>query len=330
MQYIFGINNVKLYRVSTDRNIDITDFVGELTMRTNIDEISDEVSFDMARDDENFPSNIINLGDILFLTDGKSEIWRGIVQDLKRNGRNKLSYKAYDFGWYFNKNEESYQFNNSVSENIKRICNDFKIPIGNIVRIPTSYKKVTRGKLNEIISKMLELAQKDLGKKYIAEMRGGKFYVEERNNNVVTYTTNQLPYKNINIVDNIGDPSYSESLSEFYNAVKVVSQEENEFKTLAYQESKGSIAKYGKIQKLEFLSKEDAPKAKNIAYNQLKELNKIPKEISVQLLGNIQCRSGRVLDINEPITGIVGKFLIRECTHKFKEVHTMDITLGVI
>lgn len=67
----------------------------------------------------------------------------------------------------------------SVSEAIRQLCNEFNIPIGNIVEIPTLVKAIYNGnKVSDIIRDLLKKATAERGEKYRFEVRLNKLYVE--------------------------------------------------------------------------------------------------------------------------------------------------------
>lgn len=320
----------KLFKHTKTQEIDITEFIGKITRRSNKKEISEEVSFEIAYSDKNIGKNFLDIGDIIYLRNEFKELWRGIIIDETVTERKSKSYKAFDYGWYLNKNEEIYQFNNTVSENIKKICKDFDIPVNVIIDIPTQFNKITRGNLKEIISKMLELAEKEQGKKYIWQMIENKFNLIEREDNVVWYDTNMFGL-NTDITQTISSPTHKRTIENMKNAIKVVTQEDNEATTLAYNEDRDSIAKYGRLQKIEQLSKDDKDKATSIANNYLKNINLIEHDISIELPGYDDMRANKVLQLNEPVTGIIGKFLVSDCVHEITSTsHTMKLGLEVL
>ena len=76
------------------------------------------------------------------------------------------------------------------------------------------------------------------------------------------------------------------------------------------------------------MDSKDIAQARNIAKNKLAELNKIAEDTSIELLGSDAVRAGRILEITEPITGLSGKYLVKECTHTYKNrIHKMSLTV---
>ena len=319
----------KLYKQNGADLIDISNFVGNVSRRSTRGEISEELTFKMPNNEILVIDNPILEGDIVYLKSDDVVIFKGIVVSRSMQAREEMVITCYDFGWYLNKNENIYQFNASISDNITRILSEYGIKIGYIETIPTFLKDTKRGTLSSIIKEMIEFGEKDQGIKYRWEMREDSFYLEPIDYNPVTYTTSQIA-DNEDVLKYIGQPNHKTSIEGMYNAVFVAGESKNKVISLSYQEDTDSIDKYGKLQKLEYIDKNDYPKATNIATNQLKTLNKLQHDISIKLLGNDSCRANRVLKLTEPITGMDGDFIIKQCTHNIDNVYTMDLTLEVI
>lgn len=298
---------------------DITDVCSSVGRRSSESEISEELSFEIK-------GNHLSEGDKVSFREDGQEIFKGIVVSVDGD-KDIKDITCFDFGWYLNKNEDTYQLNASCSDCIGRICRDHGVPVGNIVSMNTVYKKVKRGKLSELIKDIIEYHEKSTGVKHIWYMFKNKFYVEKQIQNPVKYITkvNNLP---VDVMELLSDVKISSSIEDLYNAIKVTNQEDNSIKTLAYAEDKNSIAKYGRLQKLETVTKEEVKNSKNIASGQLKLLNKTSKQISVTLLGVSDCRANKILVIDNDIIGIKGKYIIKSCSHDYrKSIHLMDLSL---
>lgn len=320
----------RLYKLDGNNSIDLTPLVGTITRRSTSNEVAEELSFPITSEDE-LKNDIVLEGDIIVLKNDDKTLWKGVVISRTSSGRFSYEVQCFDFGWYLNKNEDIYQFNNTVSENIKKILNDYAVSIGSVVDIPTTIKDIKRGSLIHIIKDMIELAEKDQGKRYRYEMREDKFYLELLDTNPITYKSSIVNNFDEDVTKYIKDPKIKTSIDGLYNSIRVAGEEKNSINQIAGVEDAASIKKYGKIQKLEFLSKDDKSKGPNIATNQLKTLNKLVQDISVELLGNDDCRANRVITIDEPVTGIKGNFNIKKCTHKITPTsHTMQLDLEVI
>jgi len=312
----------KIYKKLGTDLYDFTDVCGPLTLRSTDSEISEELNFAIK-------GKSLQEDNIIVLYEDTTKVFEGItiVADIDEN---TTSLNVFDFGWYINKNEDIYQFNSTISKCIAKICNDHSIPIGGIVNIPINFKKITRGSLNDIISKLMEYATLNSGIKYIWEMREGKFYLEKESNNVIVYNSS-LFGPNIDITKLMSNAKVKRSIEDLVNAVKVADQEDSKISILAYKEDMASIKKHGKIQRLESISKDEKGTAINIATNELKLLNKVAVTSQVTLPDIIACRANKILKFDDTLVNVNGSFKVLQCTHKITSTsHLMDLQLELI
>lgn len=312
----------KLYKKSGNDLYDFTDFCGSIFLRSNITDISEELTFDIN-------GKFLNESDIILLYEDDKKVYEGIVVTCEQDEYNS-SLSCYDYGFYLNKSEDIYQFNDIVSNCIKKILNDYGIPVGGIIDINLNYKNVNKGTLANIIKELIDYTIKNTGKKYYFQMRENKFYLEEETNNITIFKTS-LFTGDLDITNFIKNPKYKKSIENLKNAIKVVQEEDNKIKQLAYAQNQDSINKYGKLQKLETLTKEEIGSASNVANTQLSLLNKVEYIFTCELPGIINCRANKILKFDDDILNVKGDFRISQCTHNITTVsHTMSLQLEVI
>ncbi|WP_432662444.1 hypothetical protein R9X47_18125 [Wukongibacter baidiensis] len=319
----------QLYNVSNNTQTNITPLVGNLQWRSNINELGEQLDFEVAfNDDRYFPVNPVDLGSMIRL-ENEDEIFRGIVVSEQRNGRNAINYTCFDYAFYLNKSKEIYQFNKIPGQKaIETILNDFKVPIGSIAPITTLINKIYYDKpLSDIIKEIIDIAEKEKGVKYRMEMRQGKLYIEKQEDLVIKASfklaENIQPY---DITSAISSPSRKRTIEDMKNSIKIVFDD----KVLAEKKDDNLISKYGVLQEIRAIDENDTAKARNVAQNMLKELGKIFEENSVEMIGNDKVRAGRIIEIEEPVTGMSGQYLIKDVTHTIKNgIHRMQVGLGV-
>lgn len=312
----------KIYKKQGEDLYDFTDICGELSLGNSSSELSEKLSF-------NIQGKFLNEADIILLYEDNKKIYEGIVISVEIE-ENTSSISSFDFGWYLNKNEDSFQFKDTVSNCIIKVLNAYNIPIGSISNINVIHENTHRGTLDEIIKKLIEYATINNGIKYNWQMRENKFYLEEEGSNPIVFNTSLFQVEG-DILNFMKEPKIKRSIENLKNAVKVINEEDNKISVLAYQEDSSSIAKYGKIQKLETLSKDEKGTAGNVAINQLKLLNKVENTLSVTLPGIIDCRSNKVLKFDDDILGIKGNYKIISCNHKITpSSHLMSLELELI
>lgn len=322
----------ELWLIKGDTMTNITPMLGTLMWRSNKDELGDEINFSIAFNDTNyFPVNPCDIGDLVALYNNGQEITRAIIVDELRNGIAPIGYIGFDYAFYLNKSTAVYQFNKLPGDAcIKKILNDFGITIGNITSLPVKVDKIFNDKkVSEIIKEIIEMAEQKSGVKYLMEMRAGKFYIEKQGNSLVTGKFNLFeggPEYDIRTV--IMNPSKRRSITDMANTIQVVG---NNDKVVLTKSDNKMVEKYGRITKVVKLDQNEKKSAKQVAENELKLFSKVVEENSVELLGDDNFRAGRLFELEEPTTGIKGKFLITAVEHTIsKSIHTMKPTLEVM
>ncbi|RKD26680.1 hypothetical protein BEP19_15850 [Ammoniphilus oxalaticus] len=320
----------KLWLVKPDKMIDITPLIGTLSWRGNVNELGEEISFDVAFNDARyFPKNPCDLGDVVIL-EGKDgvEITRAVIINETRNGRNPISYNAFDYAFYLNKSKKFYQFEKMQADQaIRKIVSDAGVPIGSIVSIPIPITKIyERDERSSTIKDILEIATKSNGIKYRHEMRQGKFYLEPQGQTIVNPKF-KFVWGEIDATLAISEPSRTRSIEDMKNSIEVVV----DGKVVAQVKDDNLIKRFGLLQEVNQVSSdEEKKKPKQIAQNLLKDLGKVFETASIILPGDDSVRAGRLIELDEPVTGLKGQYLIDDVTHTITSgIHTMQLSLEV-
>lgn len=318
----------KIWTAKGNAITEITPIIGELSWRSSVEELGQQIDINLANSNGRFfPKNPVDVGNMIILKN-QDEIFRGIIVSEKKQGRGPIGYVGFDGAFYLNKSKSFYQFNKLAADKaIRKIVSDFKIPIGSIIKIPTLIDEIFPGEApSEIIRKILEQAEQDQGKKYRMEMRAGRFYIELQTDLLVKgqfRLAANLGYRDLN--SSISGPSRSRSIDEMKNSVHIVSDE----KVIAKVEDPTLIAQYGLLQEVVEVQDKDVSQARNAAKNILKDLGRVLEDISLEMMGDDRIRAGRIIEIEEPVTGLKGKYLVNSVTHVVKKgIHTMSLQLG--
>lgn len=327
---------MKLTVIKDDKTIDATKYTGNYNRSDNIDALGMDLSFDLAHnpDDRYWPTVLPEPGDKVTFTNNDKQVFQGIIVDESWNGKRQRSYTAYDYGFYLNKNEVIAQFNGMTGDAaIKKLCNQFAIPVGSVASISTMIKKIYNGQvLSDCIKDIMAQATAETGKKYRMEVRENKLYIELYSDLMIRAmyqpAENIAPFE-VTLVP--ADISGSRSMADMRNIIKIVSGSEKDAHTVAETKDDAGISKFGMLQKVEKADDKDIAQARNIAKNKLVELNKITKSQSVLLLGDDAVRSGRILEFNQPNLGLVGQYLVKNCRHSYNNNnHTMQLDLEAV
>lgn len=297
---------------------DMSSVCGGLTWSSNIDTLGVQCGFNATYDKS---KEYVKDGDIIKIKEGNNTIFTGIVETVGIDGYNPRSITVFDFAYYLNKSDVVIQFKNqTISDAIKTLCKKFGVKTS-VVSIQTKIKKIYKDKkVSDVIKDLLDYANKKTNIKYRMEMRNDTLFIEKQSNLVVKLNT-----------DYIINPKRTLSISEMVNSVSVVGNDSESTKILASAKDNKSIAKYGLLQMVEESDVKNKAQALQIANNLLKQFNKIAETGSVELLGNSNARAGRVLQLNEPVTGLKGNYIIKSVSHTSSGgIYTMQLILELM
>ncbi|ASJ54198.1 hypothetical protein BP422_11960 [Brevibacillus formosus] len=330
---------VLLIKNDGQKSHDLTPLVGSISWDSNLSLMS-AMNFDVNWTDAKlFPVNPCDLGDVVLLLKDGEEINRGVVVKEGRQGRSAITYTVYDYAWYLGKSKSVYQFNKiPASQAITKILSDFGMLIGNVPEMPTIIDDIFLEKSPaEIIETIYKLHERRSGKRYNVEMRQGKIYFEEMKDLLIKGTFKLA--ENIAPVDVMTNPlgaDRTRSIEEMRNRVKIlIERDEKEknkpkYEIVATSQDEGLIRKYGLLEEVFKIDAEDAAKAREVARILLKRLARIHETNSIQLMGDVAFKAGRLLDVTEPVTGMQNRFMITSAKHEVKnQIHTMQLDLAL-
>ena len=303
---------------------DITLYTGNYQLSDNIDTLGAEFKFRLMSNplDKNFAGKEIELGSkVAFVHDGVM-MFSGIVTSFSRNHMAIWEYTCYDYGFYLNKNEVMIQFNKvSVSDALKRLCQENGVAVGEICDISTVVSKIYSGNtIGDVLKDLLKMASDELKVSYRMEMRSNKLYIEKY----------QDLYVNTKVINLVGNFSNSNSIEDMKNRIVVVSSSEKNAQIIAETSDAESIKKYGQLTKVEKIEDKKKSQASSIAEGMLSNLKTVKKTFSVTTLGSDLVRAGRMLVFNQPEINLTGAFLVKTCTHTYDgNKHLMQLDLEV-
>lgn len=288
---------MNLYVVKSGTTYDVTKAVSNLNWRYELDTLAGEMSFSITGGD-------FGVGDIIIMKSKERELYRGVI--VSESGKHTKDYTCMDLGWYLNKNEVIVQFKKStVYDAILHLTGKFSIP----TELPAALKKITVTKVykdvgvGDILKDLLETATKVTNHRYYMRMYGGVLAIR-------TFWRDPIAIYGVGV-----DYSLGKSIENMSNKIVIVSNEEKSTRVYAEAKDDASIKKFGLLQTIETVEAEDKSKARNIAKNKLKELNKVTEDISITCIGNFDIVAGRRVTIhNEELKDT---YLVKEVTHNY-------------
>lgn len=294
---------------------DISQLVQSLTWSGDIGQAARKVEFGYVQGDNIQKVNIALGNQIKVLVENK-EIFRGYVfyKEIDTES-DTVRITAYDGLIYLLKNKATYNFKNITAEAITRkVAQDFGIQVGSLASATLRQKLIVEGEtLYDIIMKAYTNESKYTGKKYMPLFREGKLNIIEKGKTIVSYV--------LSSAENISNVTYSESLENMINRVKIY--DENG-KYIGKVENSEWIKSYGILQ--DVYTKEKDKNAYTVAKNMLKG---VEKSLNIKALGNIECITGMAVKVKDKAIGLTGLFYIDSDTHTFENgQHMMDLTLN--
>lgn len=317
---------------------EITDLVSNLSWSESLDTVGLSLSFAVPDTKEKYiPQLLIMAGDIVTVNNDDGELIRAVVVNVSRDFP-KRTVKAFDYGFYLNKNDIVIQFKNkSVSECLKDLFSKVGVSVGNICDMPAKVNGVYIKNVNEIIKELIKIQQDNDGKKYYYELRGKDLYVFQLSDTPIEYIFK--PAVNVaafDVTDKIAHSrgKYTHSIENLKNRVTAIinSKTTGNMPAVEYTVSDDeSIKKYGLLAENYNVNSEDLDNIKNLANNELKEKNKLKRELSMDFIGHDNARAGRVMHIVDEYLGLDDYFRIKSVNHKVNgNIHTMSCILDFV
>lgn len=313
---------------------DISDIIGNLTWRDTVDTLGVEVDFELPinRYDKKFEFLYdIALGDPIQILNAKGEVLvQAIIVSETPNGK-ITSFTAYDMAWYLNKSTVIKQFKKMIGNDcVKSLCKEIGIDV-EVSGLDTKIDKIYKDKaVSEVIKDIIEQCSQFNSKKFFIEFDKNKLIVSPYKKIKVFGTYEMQKDKFININENIGGVSLSKSIVDMKNSVLVITENKGAIRTIGEEQDSKSIEKYGKLQEVVTLDEKEFSKANLVAKNELKKLNKITEDFSIDVLGDDNVKSGRVIDIDLPLFNLKGEYLIKESNHTISNhIHKISLKLEV-
>lgn len=316
------------------RDKDVSDIIGNLTWRDTVDTLGVEVDFELPinRYDKKFEFLYdITLGDPIQILNAKGEVLvQAIIVSEAPNGK-ITNFTAYDMAWYLNKSTVIKQFKKMIGNDcVKSLCKEIGINV-EVIGLDTKIDKIYKDKaVSEVIKDIIEQCSQFNSKKFFIEFDKNKLIVSPYQKIKVFGTFEIQKDKFININENIGGVSLSKSIVDMKNSVLVITENKGAIRTIGEEQDSKSIEKYGKLQEVVTLDEKEFSKANLVAKNELKKLNKITEDFSIDVLGDDNVKSGRVIDIDLPLFNLKGEYLIKESNHTISNhIHKISLKLEV-
>lgn len=257
---------------------------------------------------ENSKLPVPELGDLLTMVDG-NKLFVGVVL-LRSLGSedNTMSFTAFDYGYYLQRNDGTYKFTGATPEEMTRTaCADRDIPIA---QLPSTgiqlWRKFAGVKLNQMITTAWTLASEKNGKVYAIRYTPSGLLVKERSisaSNLVLQASS-----------NLMNATTKEDASQMTNSVAIYDSNGNLLRKVG---DDAAQALYG-VMEQHITQSEDKAADADASAKKLLEDGMLQKTVTVNVLGDTSLLTGETVVVNEPKTGLVGVFWIDADVHTWK------------
>ena len=268
--------------------------------------------------DKDFPKWKIKKGDVVELWfDGSDHAWfvGTITAREKTDSIGTAHYVAKDFMYHLLNSTGTYIFKNTTPEKIvEKVCKDVGVKTVDLFKTGINIKKMIfeSACLYDIIVKAYRKVKAETGKNYLPVMLENKVTVLEKGNASGCTLTQGV---------NITSATYSDNTDNMVDLVKIYN---DKHKKVGEVKDNDDLSKYGTF--MQTIQKEEGMNAKKAAKAMLYGTT---REASVEALGDIRAMSGFSIKIDDPATGLSGKFFITSDSHTFSNNnHTMTLDLA--
>ncbi len=262
----------------------ITPLCKSISLSGSISQVARKLDVSLAYSifDRNQEHTQVGPGTKVWVTLNGKEIFRGIVWDRELNSNEELSFTAYDYLIYSTKSKVTYNFKNiSADDATRKVCSELGVAVGPLAST-CRFNRIVQAKTGyETIMEMYTQASKITGKKYIPIMVGTKLSIIEKGSIVADFSL--ISQLNSN-TSNISSMSYKDTLDSMINKVKIYDDKNN---LIGQIENSSWIKFFGVLQ--ENYTKEEDKNQNTVAKNMLNGIN---QEVSIEAIGNWNCRTG--------------------------------------
>ncbi|QJC51730.1 hypothetical protein HGI30_09355 [Paenibacillus albicereus] len=266
-------------------------------------------------------------GELRLAGESGGELFRGVVFADSIDSGGRMSVTAYDENIYLAKNKDSRLFRSMTADGIiRQLCSEFGVSVGKLAStgfvIP---KLIQRDKtLYEMMAKALEMTEEQNGRRFSIGSREGRLELRERAHESVSCR--------IEAGRNLLSASYSQSMEEMKTQVKVMGLDPQRKEQSVIVRSAELSDQFGVMQ---HFVKPNAAMSRSMMQQQADELLRqkatFADEARIEALGIEEAVSGAVVEVEERLSGIVGRYAITADEHSYESgAHRMSLSLSAM
>ena len=249
------------------------------------------------------------VGDLVTMADDTERLFTGIIL-LRSLGSedSTMSFTAYDYGYYLQRNDGTYKFTGAPAEAMTRMaCSDLGLPVAQLPATGVQlWRKFAGVKVNQIITTAWSLASEKTGCSYAIRWTPAGLLVKER-----TAGGSSLVLK---ASSNLMDAVTKEDATQMVNSVAIYDSNGNLIRRTG---DAAAQRLYGTMERHITQSKDKEADAAASARKILED-GKFQRTVTVNVLGDTSLLTGETVVVREAKTGLTGVFWIDADIHTWK------------
>lgn len=249
------------------------------------------------------------VGDLVTMADDTERLFTGIIL-LRSLGSedSTMSFTAYDYGYYLQRNDGTYKFTGAPAEAMTRMaCSDLGLPVAQLPATGVQlWRKFAGVKVNQIITTAWSLASEKTGCSYAIRWTPTGLLVKER-----TAGGSSLVLK---ASSNLMDAVTKEDATQMVNSVAIYDSNGNLIRRTG---DAAAQRLYGTMERHITQSKDKEADAAASARKILED-GKFQRTVTVNVLGDTSLLTGETVVVREAKTGLTGVFWIDADVHTWK------------
>ena len=302
---------------------DITNLITTVTLSGSKTNVSRTLEFGIASSPTDSTVPIVKTvagAEVVYSVEQKKgeykEIFKGLLYDHELGiDSDEIPCVCYDCLYPLVKSEVTYNFKQQTPGQItKQIMDDLGVPFSGCVVEGSPIDRLFEGvnAYDAVMTAWSIQSQLD-GKMYIPVVRDGKACIIEKGKTVGKYILEPK--------SSIINATYKESAADVVSVVNLYDESNNQVGEVKLKDNPLPVNIYKSYKHSD--DKEDAQTAA------LKLLQGIAQSANVNILGDVECLTGRAVLIKEPYTGLFGLFYIDGDTHIFENhMYKSDLELA--
>ncbi|MGL5962735.1 MAG: XkdQ/YqbQ family protein [Cetobacterium sp.] len=313
-------------------------------LKSSIDNYLNILDIDFFLDNISEVKSILEFTTKIYIYDSKNlNVFSGFLFERTISDNYFVKCKFYNEGYYINKNEDTFQFENkNMKECIIEIFERFSIKYSAVETPDIMIDEIFFNRaLGSVISDFVDRIAKETGKDYILTINEkGEFYFGKSNKQ--KYIDGELESKEyfINKNNDIFNPinkflnlNYTESIGNMVTKVKMYQKDGNDgVLGVSELENKDNLDNYGVIQKTFSLEEGETKDPKEILKNELEKLSKIQKKLDLNIISDLNLKAMDIIKIRNKDYYIDGDFYVLEVDNNInsKDDYTASVKLELL